>query len=199
MGNTNKLCEIDMLKVNEIFYSIQGEGQRAGTANIFIRLAGCDLTCGFCDTEFESYKKMNNDKLLEALKEYDCKNIIWTGGEPALQLTEEILLYFGTQGYYQSIETNGSNKLPDGLDYVALSPKVAEHVIKKNFVKVNELRYARHKGQGIPKPSIEADYYYLSPIFGEADQENILHCIKLIKENPEWRLSIQMHKLLKIL
>ena len=192
-----------MLKVNEIFYSIQGEGQRAGTANIFIRLAGCDLTCGFCDTEFESYKEMTREELLQALKEYPCKNIIWTGGEPTLQLNYDTLYYFKQIGYYQAVETNGNNTPSTLFNYIVVSPKVAEHVIKKNFefIPVNELRYARHKGQAIPKPFINADYKYISPIFSgnQLDKENIIHCINLIKENPEWRLSIQIHKLLNIL
>ena len=194
-----------MLKVNEIFYSIQGEGQRVGTANIFIRLAGCDLTCGFCDTEFESYNEYALPELVQKLNEFDtdCPNIIWTGGEPALQLDMEIVKYFHDNDYYQSIETNGNNKVPAGLDYIVVSPKVAEHVVKKNFKDtiVNELRYTRHSGQGIPKPSIEAEHKFISPIFNgnSLDGKNLNHCIKLVKDNPEWKLSIQIHKLLKIL
>ncbi len=201
------LIEYDF-KINEVFYSLQGEGARTGTANIFVRLTGCDLACGFCDTEFESGKDTSVEMLLDILKEYPCKNIIWTGGEPALQLTTDIVAYFKEQGYYQCIETNGNHKVPPNLDYITVSPKVAEHVLKKNFYPakgqplVDELRYARHKGQlSVPKPGIKAKHYFISPIFdgSEVDIENLNHCVKLIKENPEWKLSLQTHKLLKIL
>lgn len=193
-----------MLKVNEIFYSLQGEGGRAGAPSIFVRLSGCDLTCGFCDTEFVSGKDMSLDNLLAVIKSFPCRWIVWTGGEPALQLTAEIVGFFKDKGFSQAIETNGNNKLPDGLDYICISPKVAEHVLAKNFKgkTVQELRYVRHNGQlGVPKPALLAEKYYLSPMFNgnKIDVENLKHCIELCKGNPPWNLSIQMHKLLKIL
>ena len=192
------------LKINEIFQSIQGEGGRSGILTIFIRLAGCDLACGFCDTEFESGKEMTVDELKNYLSNYEAKSITWTGGEPALQLTEEIVDYFHSQGYYQAIETNGNNKVPHNLDYICVSPKVAEHVVKKNFGEsgIDELRYVRHKGQiALPEPKIESKHYFLSPMFNgnEIDKENLNHCINLLKKDEKWRLSIQLHKLIKIL
>ncbi len=191
------------MKVNEIFYSIQGEGGRAGEPSIFIRLSECDLACSYCDTEFESGKEMSIEEIHQSISQYSCNWIVWTGGEPALQLHEEIVRYFKEKGYRQAIETNGNNKLPDGLDWITVSPKVAEHVLKKNFPDgVTELRYTRHKGQpDVPRPSIKADYYFISPIFNgdKPDRENINHCIKLCLENPQWRLSLQMHKFLKVL
>jgi len=78
-------------------------------------------------------------------------HIIWTGGEPTDQLTDEIVRFFGKKGYYQAIETSGLNPVPAGIDFVCVSPKVAEHIIAKNFPNgVTELRYVRHKGQSIP-------------------------------------------------
>jgi 7-carboxy-7-deazaguanine synthase len=191
------------MKVNEIFYSIQGEGGRAGEPSIFIRLAECDLACTYCDTEFESGREMTVDEVLGEIAAYPCRWIVWTGGEPSLQLTAEIVDAFKEKGYKQAIETNGNNPAPEGLDWVAVSPKVAEHVLKKNFPKgVTELRYVRHKGQkGVPDPSVSAQYYYLSPIFNgdRPDWENIRHCIDLCLQNPRWKLSLQMHKFLKVL
>lgn len=203
------------LRVNEIFYSIQGEGARAGTANVFIRLSGCKTkeacyASGIrCDTEFESGQEMKIDEILNKIFEALPKDwsstglsIIWTGGEPAQQLDDEIISYFKVAGIYQAIETSGLFPIPKGLDYVVVSPKVAEHVIKKNFPDgVNELRYIRHKGQSLPEPSIKADHYYLSPHSNgyELDQENLRHCIDLIKENPLWKLNLQMHKVWNVL
>lgn len=190
------------MRVNETFCSIQGEGARSGTLNIFIRLSGCDLSCGFCDTEFESGKELTPSELLDVIQQYNCKNIIWTGGEPTLQLTDEILSYFGMHGYFQAIETNGNNKVSDLIDYITVSPKVAEHVLEKNFKKVDEIRYARHKGQlSLPDTKIDATHYYISPIFNgnEIDYDNLNHCIKLLEGQNKWKLSIQLHKLLKVL
>lgn len=193
-----------MIKVNEIFYSIQGEGARVGTANVFIRLQGCDtkhacLASGvLCDTEFESGRDVGYADLLREIERYNCGNIIWTGGEPAQQLTPEIVGHFRKRGYYQSIETSGLYPAPP-VDYFTVSPKVAEHVIARNFVHVDELRYTRHAGQSIPEPSITAENYFLSPHWGADYQENLRHCIYLVKTNIKWRLSVQMHKLLNIL
>lgn len=191
------------LNVTEIFYSLQGEGHRAGTANLFVRLQGCKTKDACyasgvrCDTEFESGRAMTLDEI-KALTRPGA-GIIWTGGEPAQQLTEEIVEYF--KETYQAIETSGLLPVPSNLDFVSLSPKVAEHVIKKNFTKVNELRYVRHAGQSIPQPSIEAEHYFISPHSDgfEINTENLKHCIELVKKNPQWRLSVQQHKLWKVL
>lgn len=197
----------DKLNISEIFYSIQGEGARVGTANIFIRTQGCKAknacyAMGIkCDTEFESGKEYSIDSLYNEIKDIDCKNIIWTGGEPAQQLTDDIVKYFKDKGYYQTIETSGLFSVPESIDFISVSPKVAEHVIKKNFTKINELRYVRHKGQDIPKPSVAADYYFVSPHSDgfTLNFENIKHCLKLVKNNPTWRISIQMHKIYSVL
>ncbi len=197
------------LNISEIFHSLQGEGVRAGTPNIFIRLQGCKtkdacFASGVrCDTEFESGSSMTVKEIESWISNNNIqtKSIIWTGGEPAQQLTVEIVQYFQERGFYQTIETSGLFSVPNNLDFISLSPKVAEHVIKKNFDKVNELRYVRHKGQSIPQPSITADYYFLSPHSDgfRINTENLSHCIELIKQNPQWRLSVQQQKLWKVL
>lgn len=198
------------LQISEIFYSLQGEGARAGSANIFIRTQGCKAANACyamgikCDTEFESGKELNVEELLTICDEIapSCKNIIWTGGEPAQQLTPEIVKAFKDAGYYQAIETSGLLPVCDGIDYIVVSPKVAEHVIKKNFPKgVQELRYVRHKGQSIPQPSVQADRYYISPHSDgwDINTENVAHCISLCLANPIWSLSVQQHKLWNVL
>lgn len=191
------------LRVSEIFYSLQGEGRRAGEASIFVRLSGCDLACAFCDTEFESGATLTLAQICERFDKLPCRWIVWTGGEPTLQLTQDIVTYFKSRGYKQAIETNGNRPVPPGLDWVACSPKVAEHVLAKNIPQgVNELRYVRHAGQpGVPEPKIEAKYYYLSPRFDgdRANQENLQHCIRLCLENPKWNLSLQTHKITRAL
>jgi 7-carboxy-7-deazaguanine synthase len=196
------------LRISEIFYSLQGEGARAGTPTIFIRLQGCKakFACAAmgikCDTEFESGKEYSLEQLFNFIKDYPSKEITWTGGEPTDQLTSEIISYFAQKGYFQAIETSGLNPIPNGIDFVCISPKVAEHIIKKNFPNgCHELRYVRHKGQSIPQPAISAIHYWISPHSDgfTINKENLEHCINLCLENPTWKLSVQNHKLWNIL
>jgi len=196
------------MKVSEIFYSLQGEGARKGVATIFIRLSGCSAkhacyASGIrCDTEFESGKEMSVEELLNFCKQYASKEITWTGGEPLDQLTDEIVDQFKELGFYQAVETSGLKPAPKGVDFVCVSPKVAEHVVKKNFPDgVDELRYVRHSGQAIPEPSVTAYHYWLSPHSDgyEINKKNMKHCIELCLEHPKWRLSVQDHKLWNVL
>ena len=197
------------LNISEIFYSLQGEGLRIGTPTIFIRLQGCKTKFAclkkgiICDTEFESGNEWSLEQLLSWIENNgkSCKEITWTGGEPTDQLTEETINYFKDKGFYQAIETSGLNPVPTGIDFVALSPKVGEHVIKKNFNKVDELKYVRHQGQAIPKPSIKASHYWLSPHSDgfNINPDNLKHCVDLCIENPQWKLSLQSHKVWGVL
>jgi 7-carboxy-7-deazaguanine synthase len=205
------------LWVSEIFYSLQGEGGRAGEPSIFIRLRGCSARFACyalgvrCDTEFESGVEYSLEDLVKKIEGLngECSWIVWTGGEPTDQLDEEIVKYFQSRGYQQAIETSGLHPVPRSIDYICVSPKVAEHVVEKNFPHlrtaegnhVHELRYVRHAGQGIPDPSISADFHYLSPHFDgyNPNRENVQHCIQLCLQNPKWRLSLQYHKLLSVL
>jgi organic radical activating enzyme len=200
------------MKVNEIFYSVQGEGARAGHPSIFIRLTGCDMTCGFCDTEFTSGLELDPAQVYGRIRDIaqgGCKWIVWTGGEPMLQLTPEIIKRFHDWGYKQAIESNGNHAIPRELDWIVVSPKVADHVLARHFSTgaleapaVDELRYVRHAGQlAVPAPGIRARHYYLSPMFrgDQLDAANVKHCLKLCLENPPWSLSLQLHKLLKVL
>lgn len=190
------------LIVNEIFYSLQGEGGRVGQPSIFIRLSKCNLRCNFCDTEFDSGQEMTLKEVMEEIQKFGCKWIVWTGGEPTLQLTEEIVSFFKNNGFWQAIETNGTRKVPKGIDYITCSPKQHFEGVKTFVPHTHELRFPIKKGDSLPDISIlpHADNYFLSPIF-DADQpnrDNIDYCVWLIKENPRWSLSIQLHKLIQI-
>lgn len=191
-----------MYAVNEIFYSIQGEGVRAGTANLFLRFAGCNLRCraeaeGFdCDTEFVSSRQMDIPQILAALKSTapNCNWVILTGGEPGLQLDEPLVKALKAEGYLLAIETNGTVDVsPLRLDWVVVSPKTAEHTIRQKTAQ--EIKYVRAHGQGIPKPSCHAEWKVISPAFGADTRANLTWCIELVRQNPEWRLSVQQHKL----
>jgi len=191
-------------RVNEIFYSLQGEGVRAGTPNVFVRFSGCNLRCnvvehGFdCDTEFASGVVMEGTELLADCEAagHGCHNVIFTGGEPALQLDAALLSLFREAGWYVAIETNGTRELPEGIDWICVSPKTAEHTLHVRVA--NEVKYVRSKSQGLPRPEVKADHYLISPAFqpsGTVLVKDIRWCVEMVKANPTWSLSAQLHKL----
>ena len=191
------------LRVNEIFYSLQGEGGRQGEASIFVRLGGCNLKCDFCDTDFSQAEEMTYGQILTQIRLFPCKWIVWTGGEPTLQLTDDCLLFFKNAGFCQAIESNGYKQLSELLDYTVVSPKGKTDYAKKINPEVDEIRLPVCENDNIP--TIEtfpaAKQYFLSPVFSENSTKtkaNIDYCVKQIKENPQWRLSLQMHKLIGI-
>ena len=190
------------LIINEIFYSLQGEGARTGRPSIFIRLSKCNLRCSFCDTEYDSGEEMSLEEIHKDIEKFGCKWIVWTGGEPTLQLTDEMVAFFKSKGYMQAIETNGTRKVPQGIDYITCSPKQHFERIKELILHAHELRFPMVKGDELPnlQELPEADNYLLSPIFdaNKLNKENLDYCVKLIKENPQWSLSVQLHKLIKI-
>jgi organic radical activating enzyme len=192
--------------INEIFYSLQGEGVRAGTANLFLRFTGCNETCrlethGFdCDTEFASGRKMTLEQIVAEFRALapGCEWVVLTGGEPALQVDRELIDALHAAGYRLAIETNGSIELPAGLDWITVSPKVAEHAIRQRFA--HEVKYVRGYGQGIPRTVVQAKHRLISPAFDgdRLDPRALEWCIRLVKDHPDWRLSIQMHKAWRI-
>ena len=192
------------LNVNEIFYSLQGEGARQGEASIFIRLSGCNLKCDYCDTDYAGGIEMTVEQILFAIRQYPCRWIIWTGGEPTLQLTDEVLLFFKQQGYLQAIESNGYRKLSNLLDYTVVSPKgLHPAYARETNSEVDEVRLPVEKDQEIPPVGSLplATYYFLSPVFtreARSTHANIHYCVESVKQRPEWRLSVQMHKLIGI-
>jgi len=197
---------VERYLVNEIFYSLQGEGVRAGTPNLFLRLSKCNLACkvethGFdCDTEFESGRRMTLEEIVAELRQLSatCDWVILTGGEPALQADRELIDGLHAAGYKLAIETNGSCELPEGIDWITVSPKVAEHAIRQR--RADEVKYVRGYGQGIPRTAVEAAHYLISPAFdgAEVDPRTLDWCIRLCRDNPPWRLSVQQHKLWKV-
>lgn len=197
-----------LYRVNDVYRSVQGEGARAGTENVFVRFTGCNMKCqlapgpkspgGFdCDTEFESGLSCSLEQLVDRViaATKQSRWVILTGGEPGLQVDDALIAALKSQGYSIAIETNGSVALPAGLDWITVSPKVAEHCIRQRVA--SEVRYVRNAGQGIPQTVVTAGAYYLSPAFNgeEPDGESLRWCSELCRANPPWKLSIQQHKL----
>jgi len=188
------------LNVKQIFYSLQGEGGRQGAASIFIRLSGCNLNCDFCDTDFSGGEKMSLGQILLIIKQFPCQWIVWTGGEPTLQLTDKCLQFFKLAGFLQAIESNGSSPLSKLLDYTVISPKKDTiDIVKEMNFQVNEIRMPIQKGDNLPmlKSLPRANHHFISPVFTDNQAEtkaNIDYCVEQVKLHPEWRLSLQMHK-----
>ncbi|GHT02249.1 7-carboxy-7-deazaguanine synthase [Bacteroidia bacterium] len=191
------------LDVKEIFYSLQGEGGRQGEASIFIRLAGCNLKCDFCDTDFEDGTEMTRETIHTIIRQFPCQWIIWTGGEPTLQLTDDILWFFNNKGYKQAVESNGTQKLSPIFDYTVVSPKGSLAYAKQINPQVDELRLPIKENDSLPEIEWlpKAKKYFASPIFTDnplQTKANIDHCVKQILSRPQWRLSLQIHKLIGI-
>lgn len=188
-----------MKKINEIFYSIQGEGAYTGTPSIFVRFSGCNLNCSFCDTVHNDFILMSDDNIIEEIMKYPADHVVLTGGEPGLQITKELVLRIHVEAHkHVQVETNGTVPLPDNIDWVTCSPKENFRVM---IDRIHELKVV-YTGQDLnqydmllndvihPVPSVR----YLQPCSGE----NIEEVIDIIKLNPKWKLSIQTHKLLNI-
>lgn len=197
------------LRVNEIFYSLQGEGRYTGTPAVFVRLSGCNEKCSFCDTKHLSFKEMTEEEIVESVCAYGAHHVVITGGEPSLQITASLVEKMHAEGLFVQMETNGSVCLPEGceIDWVTCSPKSLPVIIQK--VDEVKLLYPFMKGveaflsDVLPalKGRGEKLEMRLQPLDtgNEAENERILKAtIDYILKNPEWSLSLQTHKMLNI-
>lgn len=186
--------------VKEIFLSIQGEGVRAGTAAVFVRFAGCNLTCneaehGFdCDTDFKGGEPFSLGLLVDAIRGMGGPGwIIFTGGEPALQLDQPLVDVLHALGWKLAIETNGTKPLPKNLDWVCCSPKPGAKVVLRS---ADEVKCVVGTGQDPDPRCVSGEYWLVSPAFkgDELDPDAVDWCVRWVKEHPRWRLSLQTHK-----
>ena len=194
--------------INEIFFSVQGEGKNSGVPMVFVRFSDCNLRCskknsGFdCDTEFMSGRELSLGQILDQAAALNPKKgwLLFTGGEPGLQVDERIVEHAHAQGWKVAIETNGTIELPPCIDWICVSPKSAEHTI--NQKRAHEVKYVRQFGMGIPDCSIKADHFLISPAFqadGSVRIEDLEWCLRLVKENGDkWALTVQYHKFLGV-
>jgi 7-carboxy-7-deazaguanine synthase len=177
-------------EVSTIFYSIQGEGLHAGMPAVFIRFCGCNLTCDFCDEPTHTLPGIRYTviQILETLKTYPSKTLILTGGEPTLQLDSTLIHALKQNGYRLHLETNGTQSIPKGLDWVTVSPKTPLYEIG------DELKVI-YQGQDMEAYCTKGfQYQFIQPL----SHQNVEACIAFVKAHPSWRLSIQFHRLLAI-
>ncbi len=200
-----------LLKISEIFYSIQGEGFHSGRSAIFVRLAGCNLSCRFCDTEHNIKSRLSTDNILEHCKTFPSKFVVITGGEPTLQSEGLNILTRQLQqaGYFVAVETNGTTEMELSADWVTVSPKPFENGIwrRKSGAELKVLFYGQDL---VPYETGSFEHYFIQPIFpgkikGTLNDQNISHLqqmwqksVEWVKFHPNWKLSLQLHKILNI-
>lgn len=206
--------------VKEIFYTLQGEGAQSGRPAVFCRFAGCNLwtgresdrpnaICKFCDTDFvgtdgERGGKFSGSESLAATIDalwpatYTAsKYVVFTGGEPLLQLDSALIGAMHARGFEIALETNGTLPVPPGIDWICVSPKFGSE-LKVN--KGNELKVVvPQAGQNLEAfERLEFDHFFVQPMAGPEQEDNTRLAIKFCKRNPRWKLSLQTHKILQI-
>ena len=206
--------------IKEIFYTLQGEGAHAGRPAVFCRFAGCNLwsgreadrasaICSFCDTDFvgtdgeRGAKFADSDALAHVIDSlwpptYPArKYVVFTGGEPLLQLDTALIDSMHRAGFEIAIETNGSLPAPNGLDWICVSPKMGARLV---LVEGNELKVViPQTNQDLAAyEALAFDHFFVQPMDGPLLEHNTRVAIETCKRNPQWKLSLQTHKLLHI-
>jgi 7-carboxy-7-deazaguanine synthase (Cx14CxxC type) len=206
--------------VKEIFYTLQGEGNHAGRPAVFCRFSGCNLwtgreedrasaVCQFCDTDFVGTDGIGGGKFKSAQDLTAAINALWptsytaskyvvfTGGEPLLQLDADLIAAMHAVGFEIAIETNGTLSVPEGVDWICVSPKMgAELVVRKG----NEIKVVIPQiGQDMATyGNFDFEHYFVQAMDGPLRDDNLRRAIDFCKQHPQWKLSLQTHKLLQI-
>ncbi len=206
--------------VKEIFYTLQGEGNHAGRPAVFCRFSGCNLwsgreedrstaVCQFCDTDFVGVDGVGGGKFASAQQlaaQIDAlwpaaytasKYVVFTGGEPLLQLDSALIEAMHVLGFEVAIETNGTLPVPDGVDWICVSPKMGSKLVVRRG---NELKVVIPQfGQDMQEyAALDFDHYFVQAMDGVLLADNLRHAIEFCKSHPQWKLSLQTHKLLQI-
>jgi 7-carboxy-7-deazaguanine synthase (Cx14CxxC type) len=209
-----------MYAIKEIFYTLQGEGFHAGRPAVFCRFSGCNLwsgreqdraasICNFCDTDFVGTDGVNGGKYPDAAAVADAianlwpagqaenRFVVFTGGEPLLQLDAPVLAALHARGFECAVETNGTLEAPAGLDWITVSPKSIAPV---KLHRASELKLVYPQPTALPErfAAFDAAHFFLQPMDGPRLAENTRAAVEYCKAHPHWRLSLQTHKYLGI-
>ena len=199
--------------VKEIFYTLQGEGAQAGTPAVFLRFSGCNLwsgreedridaICKFCDTDFVGVGpdggKFDAVALAEKVRSASrtANWVVCTGGEPLLQLDEELISELHNEQFKVAIETNGTLQAPENIDWICVSPKAGADWVQKCGDEL-KLVFPQHEllPESLPE-DIDFKNYFLQPMDGPNIKSNTDQAVEYCLSNPKWRLSIQTHKII---
>ena len=203
-----------MYHVNEIFFTLQGEGAHSGIPAVFVRFSGCNLRCPWCDTDFTDSTPMTVEQIVSTMLDlYDTPNerrkmCVLTGGEPSLQVDQPLIDALHKAGFYICIETNGTHPLPEGIDWITCSPKEGTKLALK---KVNEVKvvFTGTYDPEIWRTQLEAEHWMLQPLryngelllesgideWADDKNDNLDETVRYILTHPFWRLSVQLHKI----
>lgn len=198
-----------MRKINEIFYSLQGEGHHVGYPTVFIRFSGCNLHCDFCDTRHEEGIFMSDNDIIHAVNLYRAEWIVLTGGEPSLQIDAEFIKALKrATGKKIAIETNGILPVPAEIDWVTVSPKSGIGGCGEMELGVDRADEIKVVDTGQPlEPYFtmpcrkERTLMYLQPCYVADEAErlrNQLRTVRRVFADPRWTLSVQLHRFLGI-
>ena len=205
-------------RIKEIFFTQQGEGKNTGKDFIFVRFSGCNLwsgqekhrasaICKFCDTDFYGTDGINGGKyevkkLIEKIKSLwisaDSQiRVVLTGGEPLLQVDKVLISALKKEDIYIAIETNGTLEAPDGIDWICMSPKANTEI---NLRKGSEVKVIYPQKNLNPDNFNILDFknFYIQPMDSENYEDNVSQSVKYCMQNPNWKLSLQTHKILGI-
>ena len=206
-----------MYSIKEIYKTIQGEGAQSGQSAVFVRFSGCNLwsgkekhrddaICKFCDTDFVGTDGVNGGKysietLITKIQElWDSEEeayVVFTGGEPMLQLDQKLITACKEVNFITAIETNGTIKIDFDIDWICVSPKAGSELLVN---KGNELKVVYPQDEFDLKSfeTLNFDHFFLQPMDSEDKISNTENAIKFCLKNPKWKLSIQQHKILGI-
>jgi 7-carboxy-7-deazaguanine synthase len=206
--------------VKEIFYTLQGEGAHAGRPAVFCRFAGCNLwtgresdrasaVCQFCDTDFVGTNGEGGGKFADGAvlahainglwpQSYTAsKYVVFTGGEPLLQLDAALIDAMHAAGFEIAIETNGTLPVPAGVDWICVSPKMGSQLVVQRGSEIKVV--IPQAGQSLADyENLAFDHFFVQPMDGPLAEQNTRLAIDVCKRNPKWKLSLQTHKLLQI-
>ena len=189
---SQKEIPLSMRRINEIFYSLQGEGYHTGIPAVFVRFSGCNLRCPFCDTQHEEGTLMSDEDIVMEVAKYSTQVVILTGGEPGLWIDEKLVDALHHEGKYVCIETNGTCLLPENIDWVTCSPKEGAKI---NLDRIDEVKVV-YVGQDVSAYlDLSASHYFLQPCSCANTEEVIAY----ILQHPEWRLSYKLINFCKFL
>lgn len=204
-----------MYTVKEIFYTLQGEGAQAGRAAVFCRFSGCNLwsgreadraqaQCTFCDTDFvgtgeDGGKFVDAATLAQRIAdewrgETGVPYVVFTGGEPLLQLDSALIEAMHAHGFEVGVESNGTLPAPAGIDWLCISPKGTAGVVQTHG---DELKLVYPQLNAMPDAFSELNFkhFYLQPLDNPQQSQHIGASIRYCMANPQWKLSLQTHKL----
>lgn len=192
-------------RINEIFYSLQGEGFWSGRPAVFVRFSGCNLKCPFCDTSHSAFVEMTAEEIAKEVCAYNSDFVVLTGGEPTLFVDDALVDILHENGKYIAVETNGTHLVSPSVDWITLSPKdcfVDNALVVLKEADEVKLVFDGTNAQAFEKyAKFKAKHYFLQPCDCNNCEKNnkiLQDAIAYCLEHPLWSLSLQIHKMLGV-